>query len=338
MPVSNDQWNLHLAMAGTGNLYAVVTSERLPLLLLLRDHAGSTDDLADALGRPVDDVRDDIAQLADAGVVRVKGNTVRPSFLVVAEDDTGRVDAHACEVGYALADFLLQGWDTIEATFAEMSLGRAAPLREHAFMLVGDRLLDIALLDALARDGTLMPPAPPRPTRADPNARSFVWLIEGTWQQLGRYGQRASTLPWTGWELLTFGEYRYDGGPNTERDDLEAQVRATSPALASDPFALATIAGVAAVGTEDAHRWQRLTRQLANGLLHVYREHEAGIRELHASLAGAPKGSFGEFFCWYDHLAYAHAIDMLAEAQVLDVPAERFAAMLWYTSSDLSRF
>ncbi len=37
---------------------------------------------------------------------------------------------------------------------------------------------------------------------------------------------------------------------------------------------------------------------------------------------------FGEFLCWYDHVAYAHAIDILADAGVLSIPEYRFIAAL----------
>lgn len=64
----------------------------------------------------------------------------------------------------------------------------------------------------------------------------------------------------------------------------------------------------------------------------MYHDIEISLRQLYASLqasAYAPHG-FGEFSCWYVHVAYAHAIDVLAELDKLSIPAQGFAAAVWY--------
>jgi hypothetical protein len=72
----------------------------------------------------------------------------------------------------------------------------------------------------------------------------------------------------------------------------------------------------------------------------IYQDHEDLLRQLHATLHAsiyAPYG-FSEFFCWYDHVAYAHAIDVLASADVLSIPEHRFTAALWYEGPEANSF
>jgi len=40
--------------------------------------------------------------------------------------------------------------------------------------------------------------------------------------------------------------------------------------------------------------------------------------------------SFCEFFCWYIHLAYAWAIDVLVENDVMTFPSEYFTSIILY--------
>jgi hypothetical protein len=335
VPVSNDQARLHAAMAGSGDPYAVVTVERLPLLRALLDHS-SLPDLASAVGMPVAEVRAVLDDLVPYGLVGRDGDAFCPRFFIATSNDVELADAHARIVGRDLADLLMQDWDSVERSYRRLTISAGQDLHEHGFFLVGGRMLDISLLDALAADGTLMPLAPERPGPGDPGARYYFWLIEGEWHHLGRYGQRTTLLPIAEWDLLTFGEYRMGNGPNAARDALEAQVREVSNAVGDDPYALGAMAGIPVAGAEDVLVWKEITRWLAQGLLAVYLEYEPDLRMLHASLEGgqAQPDSFAEFFCWYDHLAYSHAIDTLADVHLIDIPQERFTGMLWHVASE----
>jgi hypothetical protein len=65
----------------------------------------------------------------------------------------------------------------------------------------------------------------------------------------------------------------------------------------------------------------------------VYKQRESRLRQIYGTLRAAlyaPPHGFGEFLCWYDHVAYASAIDSLAAAGAVSIPAERFAAALWH--------
>ncbi len=122
---------------------------------------------------------------------------------------------------------------TLERHYATLTISHTHTLTKLAILLVGDRIFDVGLLDALAAAGELMPAAPPRPSPTDPQARYYFWLIAGEAAQLGRYGQRVTALPWPGWELATFGQYQLDGQPNTALEALEVRVQ-ECPATAQD--------------------------------------------------------------------------------------------------------
>jgi hypothetical protein len=92
--------------------------------------------------------------------------------------------------------------------------------------------------------------------------------------------------------------------------------------------------GLPILGPAATWAWDALALDLARGLVDLYRGEAAALRDLYASCAASrylPESTgFGEFFCWYDHVAYAHAIDELARQGRLLIPAERYSAMLWF--------
>jgi hypothetical protein len=339
VPGSSRDTNLHVIMAGNGNPYAVMTPERLPLVFHLREHPRIAT-LADARGISPEAARAELEPLVACSLVTRDGDSYRPTFFIANRQDTALVERHARRIGLLLAQQLLQGWESLERAFFSLRLGAGQSFREHAFMLVGAKLLDIALLDALAEDGTLMPPAPARPSPDQPGARYYFWMVEGDYAQLGRYGQRITRLapPHDLWELASFGEYVVDGKRNRRRDELHERVSRLSPTTEID--ALAARERLPLAGRDDAAGWQRTARQLARGLARIYLEHEVELRALHQSLLGSSErpGSFGEFFCWFDHVAYGAAVDELAAAGKLAIPVERFTAMLWHATPDSGMF
>lgn len=323
MPLHNHEHNLHAAAAGNGNPYAFLMVEDLPLLLRL--HGG------ERIAAP----RDDLDRLVEASLLAVHEGAYRPAFFVADGAETARIDRHARRVGQALAARLLADWPMIAATYATLSVSRQWALADLAFLLVGDRILDVGLLDALAREGELMPPAPARPAPTTPEARYYFWLITGAVAQLGQYGQRVTPLPWPEWTFATFGQYAIGTAPNSARDDLEAAARALAPTV-SDAETLADRLTLPIIGADDARRWAAIERTCTAALLAVYQEYAADLRDLYADLRASAYGphGLGEFFCWYDHVAYAHAIDGLAAAGALVIPTARFGAMLWREATD----
>lgn len=333
VPVSNAEQGLHAAMVGIGDPYRVLTAERLPLLPALLDEPRVVG-LAERLGRRVADVRADVEALAAAGIVALEGDFARPLALIAGAAEVARVDAEARVAGGRLAAAVERAWPLVEAVWRSLGLAGRHGLAELGFLLVGDRLLDVGLLDALARDGRLMPPAPPRHDRDDPDARYYLCVVEGDATALGQYGQRATGLPWPGWVHLTFGRYGAPGAPNATRARLDAELR---EALAGegrprDPAALAGRLGLPLVDEADAVRWDGFARALAGDLLGVYVEGGRELVALYEGLRAARAGvtTFGELVCWFDHLAYAHAIDALVAAGRVVMPEDAVAAAIWH--------
>src|SRR5262249_57923000 len=87
----------------------------------------------------------------------------------------------------------------------------------------------------------------------------------------------------------------------------------------------------------ESEHWTASMQKYANDLVAIYYAQEPELRQLYGSLQAstyAPHG-FGEFFCWYDHVAYAYAIDMLAEAGGLVIPDQRYTAAIWYEQTQM---
>jgi len=221
--------------------------------------------------------------------------------------------------------------------FEQLAIGKSRDFRSMAFLLVGDMILDIGLLNALACDGSLMPTAPARPDPDYANARYYFWMIEGDLDQLGRYGQRGTDLPWPEWQLITFGQYWIAGVYNQHRDDHDHEaLEMATDGRAASPKELATQIDAPLITSRDARLWMHETQTHSDHLVTCYREEEASIYALFQTLrasAYAPYG-FAEFFCWYDHVAYAAAIDRLAEVGAMTIPEERYVAAIWQTEGE----
>ncbi len=331
MPYCDPSHRLHAIMAGSGNPYSVLSKLRLRILRALHD-TSSIEDLATIVGLERDEVSAELAPLREAQLIAEVDGNPRPNFLIATSRETHMVDSHAAGVGQQLAKRLLELEPAITGAFEQLTVGRETTLRDLSFLLIGDRILDVGLLDALSRERTLMPSAPARPSPIDPDARYYCWMIEGDHDQLGRYGQRMTTLPWDDWHLITFGQYTVGDNPNSDRDRIESAARAYLLGdIARTPADVARLLKIPVVGAADAGRWWTFARGIADELLTIYWDAQQPIRQLYASLRASHylKDGFGEFFCWYDHLAYAHAIDVLALEGVLTIPDHRFAAAVW---------
>lgn len=327
---------LHAIMAGNGDPYSVLTPLRKGLLRALHDGL-ALPEVAAAFGISTTDVERELGPLIAASLAQEKNGRYQATFFIASSAEAGQVTAHAREMGRLLAQRLLLRWADIETVYEQLGIGQAYNLRDLAFLFVGDLILDVGLLDALARDGTWMGAAPARPSPDHPDARYYFWMIEGDPDQLGHYGQHAMTLPWERWYLLTFGRYWIGDAPNVARRAFVGKAREVLAAnLADEPEALAEHLGIPLIGQEDARNWWQRTKPYVADLLGVFRERADLLEQLYASLHAstyAPHG-FGEFLSWYGHVAYAHAIDVLASADVLVIPQEQFIAALWYAEWD----
>lgn len=323
---------LHVIMAGNGSPYRSLTPLRKRLLRALRQDVSMVS-LAEAFGLSIANLEAELAPLVAAHLLRKRQGTYQPAFFIADAAETERITAHALTVGRGLADCLMEHWDSLEAAFQQLTARPQRDFCDLAFLLVGDRILDVGLLDVLASNASLMPPAPARPAPDRPDARYYFWMVEGERDQVGRYGQRAMELPWQPWHLLTFGQYHLAGKPNVDREALEASARAALiEHRVSTPSELARHLNLLAFHRADTRLWAHVATRYAVRLESVYLDNERSLRDAYATLRAsryAPYG-FGEFFCWYHHLAYASAIDMLAEAGVMNIPEHRYIAALWY--------
>lgn len=252
-----------------------------------------------------------------------------PGLFVATEIEAEVVSRHAFEVAAGLAGAVEQRWNDLEALFRTLDFSRSQSLAEAGFLFVGDFVLDVGLLDALATDGTLMPPAPMRSIGELQPSRYYLWLVEGSPHLLGQYGQRQIGLPWPGWTMTTYGRYFVDGRPNAARQTLIDRVMGEA-ASADGPAELAAQSALPLISPTDMNRWRGGIAELLRALVDAYKREEQAVRSLHAGLVGEAdvERTFGEFFCWYDHLVYAHVIDRLVERGRFSTPAEGFTAAI----------
>jgi hypothetical protein len=333
-PISSTDNRLHLAVAGTGNPYEYLTPQRLELLYTLFDGPDEAA-AARAVGLTAGRLDAELAVLTAASLVGGTLGARRPAFFIAASDELPGLDVRARELGQALAKQLEQRWPLFQERYAQLGPRRNRHLLDDAFFLVGDLVLDVGLLDALAAETTLMPPAPPRPSPDAPEARYYAWLIEGPRSLLGQYGQRVTPLPWRRYELRTFGDYWTGDEPNYGRVAVEERARSLAPDLESIN-ALAEGVNVWSYTDADAAHWWAFARGEARLLAATLAAHEDELRGLFAGLRATqlPGTSFGEFFCWYDHVIYAHAIDALTDGGLISMPSERFTAAIWPAATE----
>ena len=333
MGLSNiDPESLHLIMAGSGDPWSALTPLRKKMLRALHS-VHSTPRLAGSLGLTVEEVEAELRPLKDSSLVHELEDSFYPGFLVVDADEVTRVNETSRVCGERLAAWLMDHWGETERRFQSLDASASSNLRELGFMLVGSRLLDVGLLDRLSSDTRLLKPPPSRPSPSKPNARYYFWMIEGAYDNLGRYGQNDISLPYPDWCLLTFGQYRVNGDRNAARRHFEENTRKLSDEV-DDPYELARRTRVHLFDLIDVERWTGFVDSCAQSLVEVYYEREDDLRGLFSSLRAStynPEG-FTEFFCWYHHVAYAWAIDYLADGDYLNIPTQRCQAALWHTA------
>ncbi|CAN5610559.1 hypothetical protein BH09CHL1_BH09CHL1_21340 [soil metagenome] len=276
-------------------------------------------------------------ELIDLGLAFNRESGVIPSIFVASEAEAERVSTHACDVARLLANAVESHWSKLEALYSSLQCSESTTFEDAAFLFVGDFVLDNGLLDVLAVDGSLMPTAPMRSLADLKPDRYYLWLIEGPPQLLGQYGQRQIALSNPGWAITTFGQYYIGLNPNHQRQLL---IDRALVGAHDDPETLGAGLGISIVTANDQTIWERGIAPLLADLLEVFKRSESPTRALHRDLVRGfePERTFGEFFCWYDHIAYAHAIDFLAGSGVLSIPASRFASAIVQIGDQVSPF
>ncbi|MCQ3931298.1 MAG: hypothetical protein DPW16_12650 [Chloroflexi bacterium] len=325
-----NQTGLHAIMAGSGKPYAAMTARSQQLLMKL--HQGvSYDHIPAQLGLSDGEFLATLNCLLDYRLIESHGNGYRPTFFISNADEVQWVVLHAQKIGQLLAHQLVQNWNRLETLFNQLALSKISIFADYAFILVGDRLLDIGLLYALMDHHDLMPPAPKRPSPDAPDAHYYFWMIEGTEDQLGKYGQNQMTLRWSNWFLITFGQYHIQGEPNHKRTLLH-QRAIVMLEQADSPESLSQLTGIQLIEPNDSVLWTTGINPYIDTIIQIYRQQETSIRDLYSSLHASyyARYGFAEFFCWYDHLAYSAAIDKLIETKHISLPEQCFASAIWH--------
>jgi hypothetical protein len=134
----------------------------------------------------------ELESLKNAGLVSRMPERHRPTFLVVTAEEVAPIVARARRSAVAQAAHLDTCWPDLQGVIRELA---EWDLPELAFSRVGNWLLNQSLLEALVRDGDLMPLPPHRPSPADFEARYYLWLVEGKQEDLGRYGSAQAPCP-----------------------------------------------------------------------------------------------------------------------------------------------
>jgi len=329
---SYDGDRVHLSLAGRGDPWSSLTKLRKRILRELHD-IPDINELASLLEMKLEDLMLEIQPLMDASLVFKSNEHFRPSFLVTDAAETQTVYDHACEFSKILAEETEENISDIKASYHDLELSNSYEFDELALMFVGGRILDIKLLDTLSKGNRVMPPAPSRPSQNRPNARYYFFMVEGDSNHLGGYGQDDSNMPWEKWHFITFGQNIINGKANIERRQLEERYSALiNEGDIKNPEGIGEALDIPVVFPSDSTKWSETSDIHAEYLCQCFEEHEDSIKSLHADLKSgryAPH-SLGEFFCWYAHIVYASAIDILDSKGIIYIPPSRFQAAVWY--------
>ncbi len=323
---------IYLSMAGSGDPWSALTRERRYILRALHDGL-SLQSLADEFNMSVDQIVSEIKPMLEASLIEEKNKVYTPAFFIADLRDTEKVYARSKDTGKMLAEALLSQWDKLVQSYSMLSLSRSYSFDELGFMMVGSRILDIGLLGALARDKSILEPAPLRPSPGRPDSRYYFWMVEGKLEHLGRYGQNDKTFPNTNWHFLTFGQSWIGGMSNLARRAIEIKCdKLIKSYHGESPEVLAKELNVPFLTKEDSSIWASTTEKFSEILLKRLKEQSAALKQFFQTLRAGKHApdSFGEFACWYIHLAFAWAIDALQEKGVLTIPSELFSAVILY--------
>lgn len=323
---------IYCSMAGSGDPWSALTRLRRCVLLALHDGL-TVGRLSEVFNISVEQIISELHPLIESSLVKAVNSQYTPDFFISNRSETKQVYSHSKSTGKALAEALLADWDQLEQSFSQLSLSKAYSLKEQGFIFIGARILDLGVLGALTRDETLLETAPPRPSPERPDGRYYFWMVEGEPEHLGKYGQDDTDLSWTNWHLLNFGQTMIGGIVNLKRKAFEAKSANIIKSKATEsPESLAKILNVPFLTKEDSNAWAQVSRQVSSKLLKILKQKSPKFRNFYGTLKASKyaNNSFGEFFCWYYHLAYAWAIDELQEKGAIIIPPERYSGIVIY--------
>ncbi|MBK5112967.1 MAG: hypothetical protein KGD59_14770 [Candidatus Heimdallarchaeota archaeon] len=325
--------NVVLSMAGSGNPWDYfIPSSKLTLRAI---HDGySLAEIQELFQISEEDLFEKINLLMEANLLRKDNGNYYPTFLIADEKETLATYNHSKKFGRIIADELVNNWEEIKSKYKELEISKTHSINDLSLVLVGSKILDIGLLEALVKDRTLLTPAPKRPSPKRPDGQYYFFMIDGKVEYLGKYGEDSKDLPWENWHFFTFGlniineKYNEPRGRIEERyDELRKNEEVKKPEE------LALKLGVPILSREDSLVWKEFTQKVANRLLLRIKEKEKDLLEFYNNLkiSRYTSNSLGEFMCWYIHIAYSWAIDFLVEEKIIYMPDEKFGTLVIYS-------
>lgn len=323
---------IYCSMAGSGDPWSALTRPKRPMLLAMHDGL-NIERIAEVFDMSVDQMISEIKPLQESSLVKRVDNSYKPCFFVANLSETEKVYSHSKTTGKLLAEALFKEWDELERSFSGLSISRLYSLKEQGFMFVGARILDIGVLGALVRDKSLLTPAPPRPSPERPDGQYYFWMVEGEPEHLGKYGQEDTDLSWENWHLLNFGQSFIDGKLNLKRRLFENRIGATlKSSRPESPELLAEELDVPFFDKKDSESWEDVSRSVSSDLLKILKDKSSDFKNFYGTLKASKytNNSFGEFFCWYYHLAFGWAIEALEEEGAIVIPPEGYSAIIMY--------
>lgn len=323
---------IYCSMAGSGDPWSALTKPRRPILLAMHDGL-NIERLAEVFDMSVEQMISEIKPLLESNLVKAVDNKVMPNFFVANLSETKKVYSHSKTTGKLLAEALVKEWDKLERSFSELSISKFHSLKEQGFMFIGARILDIGVLGALVRDKSLLTTVPSRPSPERPHAQYYFWMVEGEPEHLGKFGQDDTDLSRENWHLLNFGQSVIDGKLNLKRRFFENRIAATLKSIRSEsPELLAKKLDVPFLDKKDSERWEEVSRSVSSGLLKILKINSSGFIKFYDTLRASEytNNSFGEFFCWYYHLAFAWAIETLKDEGAIVIPPDGYSAIVMY--------
>jgi len=324
---------IYLSLAGSGNPWDYFKpSSKLTLRAL---HDGYTlGEIQKMFHISEEELFEKINLLIKANLLRKENENYYPTFLIVNKIEAEKTYQHTKNFGKIIADELLKNWKELVDGFTNLEASQKFTIKELSLVLIGSKLLDIGMLEALVKDGTLLVTAPNRPSPERPDAKYYFYMVEGKTEYHGKYGENETDLPWENWTFVTFGQNIVNNEQNKPREKLEEKCsEILKQKQLEKPHDLALELNIPILSKNDSLSWKKTTKKIANRILLKIKEKEEELLLFYNTLKASQytNNTLGEFVCWYIHIAYAWAIDYLIEEKKIYMPKEKFEALIFYT-------
>lgn len=327
--------NIILSMAGSGNPWDHFQPSSKLTLRALHDGFSLTE-IQELLHVSEEELLGKINRLIDASLVKRENGAYRPTFLIVDKEETKKTFHHSKRMGRMISDELTRNLGRLNREFSGLEISKAYSIDDLSLVLIGSKILDIGLLEALAKDRVLLRPAPKRPSPERPDAQYYFFMIDGKQEHLGKYGEDSIDLPWEKWTFVTFGQNIIDDKKNIPREQLEERCNeALKRKESENPEDLAEVLNVPLLSIEDSLAWKKTAMAVADRILIKVKERQRALTQFYGDLSASRyvSNSLGEFVCWYIHIAYAWAIDFLVEEGIISMPDEKFGSLIIYSEA-----